>query len=419
MAHAKTRLALAFAAIMLIGSAFAQTAPEAVDHPAVARYPGSSISFQKQQDYDEASLLRGPLVVKGNQETPNAEWLKVEGRITSTRYAFPPHQSSLQVYRYYESSLKANGFEILFKCNDLECLSGGAPSDIYLLGEKIDPTSGTPMMYYDHDRYILARRNGANMPTYVSILVGERIDQTIAFLQVAEPPQPAPAPKASVCAQLIGGWRNVDANTRSLPEVAIEGTCKPGRSDLQMHIWGKCHPKNCDWGKTPTVYDDATGQGVGETATSFEVTKIVYFLDEKGRLAIRTNTHFTDRSGRPDKEETDILEKAQGVPEKAQNVGAPQRGRLGARVRNIAEADIRRLGLNDPGGVLVLEVAPESPARSAGVKAGDVIIGFDGRMVGDTRELAEMAASTPINTAINIVIVRDGNEMIKVLVVTP
>jgi hypothetical protein len=402
MRNAATRLTLALPVVLAVLTQHveAQDTPNSKDHPAVARYSGASIVYYKQFDYDEAAFLRAPLPVGRDAEASKAEWLKLEGRITNIRYSFPAHQSSLQIIRRYESALTTNGFEILFKCNDLECLKGGVQSDLYLLGEKLDPTSGKPMAYYDHGRYLLARGGDAAKPTYVSLIVGERLESSIAFLSVAEPPQPAPASGPGKCEMLIGPWRNVNLDTRSLPLVSFDGVCERGSGSFQMRVWGRCHPRNCDWGTTPASYDETRNTGTAASSSSFDVTGIEFSLNEAGQLVVKSSTRFIDASGRGRQENIDVFT-------------AAWLGALLGRIDSAAAAKYRAT----PGrGVVVMKVDEKGPAMQAGLAPGDVLVRFDGRDISDTRDVSNIIASKPIGATIDIIVLRDGREQLARIV---
>jgi hypothetical protein len=54
-----------------------------------------------------------------------------------------------------------------------------------------------------------------------------------------------------------GKWRNADPNTRSLTRIELDFTCQdqilngepyPPGPPWHTHVWGKCHPSDCDWG---------------------------------------------------------------------------------------------------------------------------------------------------------------------------
>jgi serine protease Do len=53
----------------------------------------------------------------------------------------------------------------------------------------------------------------------------------------------------------------------------------------------------------------------------------------------------------------------------------------------------RSFGLERPRGALVADVPPNSPAASAGIQRGDVIIAFNGRQLEDIHELPRIVAN--------------------------
>jgi C-terminal processing protease CtpA/Prc len=91
------------------------------------------------------------------------------------------------------------------------------------------------------------------------------------------------------------------------------------------------------------------------------------------------------------------LEVSRGVLpqlEKALKWKAEPRGYLGVEVHNLS-ADLAGYFDVGPGeGVLVLDVAPGSPADKAGIEAGDVIVGMGGKPVTDADELVKYITGT-------------------------
>lgn len=85
---------------------------------------------------------------------------------------------------------------------------------------------------------------------------------------------------------------------------------------------------------------------------------------------------------------------------------------LGAKVRNIAdEGEMSARGLAAVRGVLVLEVARESALERAGLKAGDVILGVNGKDCGEVGSLPAAKADDPENRVVSLRIWRDQKEM--------
>ncbi len=83
-------------------------------------------------------------------------------------------------------------------------------------------------------------------------------------------------------------------------------------------------------------------------------------------------------------------------------------GRLGVTVKDLAAADVTRLKLTGPHGVVVDEVEKDSAAAKAGLKSGDVIIQFDGETVRSAEQFARLVRETPAGRAAKIGVMRDG-----------
>jgi len=69
---------------------------------------------------------------------------------------------------------------------------------------------------------------------------------------------PAPASAQCIAQPEDGSWRNVDPNTRSLTRIDLRFTCQdqilngqpwPPGPPWHVHLWGKCHPTDCNWGE--------------------------------------------------------------------------------------------------------------------------------------------------------------------------
>jgi serine protease Do len=56
------------------------------------------------------------------------------------------------------------------------------------------------------------------------------------------------------------------------------------------------------------------------------------------------------------------------------------------------------------------QVVPDSPAEKAGIKAGDVIIEYNGKEVSQMSMLPAMVVQTPVDEKARVVLVRDGKK---------
>ncbi len=84
------------------------------------------------------------------------------------------------------------------------------------------------------------------------------------------------------------------------------------------------------------------------------------------------------------------------------------RGWLGVSIQPITSDLARSFGLGGPTGALVSSVAEHSPAQRAGVKQGDVITRFDGRVVGRASDLPRAVAETPVGREVALEVMRAG-----------
>ncbi len=88
-----------------------------------------------------------------------------------------------------------------------------------------------------------------------------------------------------------------------------------------------------------------------------------------------------------------------------QQAGGP---RIGLVVREVTPADVERESLASSSGAVVSAVTDGSPADEAGVRAGDVVVEFDGETVRSARQLTRLVQETPPGRAAGITVRRDG-----------
>ena len=93
--------------------------------------------------------------------------------------------------------------------------------------------------------------------------------------------------------------------------------------------------------------------------------------------------------------------------------GETKRGWLGVRIQNVTKeiADVEELG--KPRGALVASVAENSPSDKAGVKAGDIILEFNGEKINEMKELPIIVARTEVGKKVKVKIWRNKKEIFK------
>ena len=95
--------------------------------------------------------------------------------------------------------------------------------------------------------------------------------------------------------------------------------------------------------------------------------------------------------------------------------GETKRGWLGVRIQDVTKeiADVEKL--DKPRGALVASVAENSPSAKAGVKAGDIILEFDGEKIQVMKELPMIVARTEVGKQVKVKIWRNKKEIIKII----
>ena len=93
--------------------------------------------------------------------------------------------------------------------------------------------------------------------------------------------------------------------------------------------------------------------------------------------------------------------------------GETKRGWLGVRIQEVTKeiADVEKL--KKPAGALVASVGQNSPADKAGIKAGDIILEFDGKKIDTMRTLPKVVANTKVGKSVELKVWRDKKSIKK------
>jgi hypothetical protein len=119
----------------------------------------------------------------------------------------------------------------------------------------------------------------------------------VATAQASRPAAPA-AQRPAQAPGMNGNWVNVDAKTRDLVRITIEG--------MSVHPYGACSPTPCDWGvltaRSTTIQVGTVRRPalVAVRTTRSEQETITMSLNPDRQLSVDVLTHFTDKSGRGD-----------------------------------------------------------------------------------------------------------------------
>ena len=102
------------------------------------------------------------------------------------------------------------------------------------------------------------------------------------------------------------------------------------------------------------------------------------------------------------------IDLAMDVVDQLKSTGRVSRGWLGVLIQDVTRELAESFGMDKPGGALVSQVLPDSPAAEAGIEVGDVIVEFQGREVANSSALPPMVGATPINDEVDIKVIRNG-----------
>src|SRR6266849_9533008 len=85
-------------------------------------------------------------------------------------------------------------------------------------------------------------------------------------------------------------------------------------------------------------------------------------------------------------------------------------GWLGVRIRDLSEQEMddisKKHGLREGFGALIVEVMKETPAETAGLQNGDLVVAFKNRLVVDTRALQRYVAAAGVGETVTLTVLR-------------
>jgi serine protease Do len=95
--------------------------------------------------------------------------------------------------------------------------------------------------------------------------------------------------------------------------------------------------------------------------------------------------------------------------------GETKRGWLGVRIQQVTKEIAEVEELKTTGGALVASVGEKSPAQKAGLKAGDIILKFDGKKIDTMRALPKLVSNTEVGKTVKLEIWRNKKIITKKL----
>jgi serine protease Do len=90
--------------------------------------------------------------------------------------------------------------------------------------------------------------------------------------------------------------------------------------------------------------------------------------------------------------------------------GSVTRGWIGVQIQPVTQDIADGLGLKKAEGALVAEPQADSPAKKAGIEAGDVITAVDGKPIRDARDLAKRIGAMAPKASVKLTVMHKGSE---------
>ncbi len=105
------------------------------------------------------------------------------------------------------------------------------------------------------------------------------------------------------------------------------------------------------------------------------------------------------------------IDEAIRVSEQLKKSGKVTRGRIGVQIGEVSKEVAESLGLKNAQGAEVSLVEPGGPADKAGLKAGDIILKFNGAPVTRSSDLPRLVGGTAINSKATVTVWRKGAQL--------
>ena len=108
---------------------------------------------------------------------------------------------------------------------------------------------------------------------------------------------------------------------------------------------------------------------------------------------------------------------AKGVVNQLRDNGKVTRGWMGVSIQPVTPELAKSFGLDAEKGALVADVTKESPADKAGIRNGDIILEFNGKVIKEMNELPRIVAATAVGSKVPVKLFRDGKiETVTIMV---
>ncbi|TBR39666.1 MULTISPECIES: DegQ family serine endoprotease [Dyella] len=203
----------------------------------------------------------------------------------------------------------------------------------------------------------------------------------------------------------------------ALPFVSIgdSRTLKPGQWVLAIGS-----PFGFDYTVTQGIVS-AVGRNLGsqdQPYTSFIQTDVPInrgnsggpLFDLQGRVVGVNSQIYSNTGGYLGVAFSIPIDVAMNVVKQIKEKGYVTRGQLGVMMQPITDDMAKAFKLGSSAGAAVTQVSPGSGAEKAGLKAGDVILAYNGQAISQVADLPPLVGMTPPGSKATLQILRDGKK---------
>ena len=102
------------------------------------------------------------------------------------------------------------------------------------------------------------------------------------------------------------------------------------------------------------------------------------------------------------------IDEAMRVSDQLKKTGKVTRGRIGVTIGELSKDVAESLGLKTAQGAQVAKIEPGSPADKGGIKVGDIILKFNGKIIDRSSDLPRLVGGTPVGSRATLTVWRQG-----------
>ena len=141
-------------------------------------------------------------------------------------------------------------------------------------------------------------------------------------------------------------------------------------------------------------------------------------LNLKGEVIGINSQIFTQNGGYMGLSFAIPINYAMNIEQQLVQYGKVTRGRLGVLIQDVDQNLAEAFGMKNPQGALVSQIQDNSPAATAGIHSGDIILSVDGKDISDSADLARLIAAHKPGSQANLLILRNGKKIDLKVVIT-